>query len=176
VVALVFGLGFSPTLGFINPVLEAVGLGQFAGEWLGDPHRVLPVILMLDVWQSFGLYMFLIIARLIAIPQDLKDAAALDGAGELRTIWHVILPLLRSTLSMVVLLVAINSLKTFELVYVMTTGGPNHASEVVATWGYFQGFTATRVGYGSANLVVLLILTFLLAALYVRRFRMEDDL
>lgn len=176
VVALVFGLGLSPSLGFINPALEAVGLGQLAGGWLGDPDRVLGVILVLDVWQSFGLYMFLFIARLMAIPQDLKDSAAIDGAGELRTTWHVVLPLLRSTVSMVVLLVAINSLKMFELVYVMTRGGPDHASEVVATWGYFQGFTATRVGYGSANLVVLLVITFALAAVYVRRSRIEDEL
>jgi raffinose/stachyose/melibiose transport system permease protein len=176
VVALVFGLGLSPSLGFINPALEAVGLGQFAGEWLGDPDRVLPVILLLDTWQSFGLYMFLFIARLMAIPQDLKDAAAIDGAGELRTTWHIVLPLLRSTIAMVILLIAINSLKMFELVYVMTKGGPAHASEVIATWGYFQRCTATRVGYGAATLVVLLALTFVLAAVYVRRFRIEDDL
>jgi raffinose/stachyose/melibiose transport system permease protein len=176
VVALVFGLGLSPSLGFINPAIEAVGLGQFAGEWLGDPDRVLPVIVLLDVWQAFGLYMFLFIARLMAIPQELKEAAAIDGAGEIRTIWHVVLPQLKSTISMVVLLAAINSLKMFELVYVMTRGGPNHASEVVATWGYFQGFTASRVGYGSATLVVLLVLTFVLATVYVSRLRMNDDL
>ncbi len=176
VVALVFGLGLSPSLGFINPAFEALGLGRFAGEWLGDPDRVLPMILLLDTWSTFGLYMFLLIARLIAIPKELKEAAAIDGANELRTIWHIVLPLLRSTITMVMLLVAINSLKMFELVYVMTSGGPNHASEVIATWGYFQGFTATRVGYGSATLVVLLVLTFILATIYVRRFRMQDDL
>jgi raffinose/stachyose/melibiose transport system permease protein len=176
VVALVFGLGLSPSLGFINPALEAVGLGRLAGEWLGDPDRVLPMILLLDTWSSFGLYMFLLIARLIAIPKELREAAAIDGAGELRTIWYVILPLLRNTITMVMLLIAINSLKMFELVYVMTSGGPNHASEVIATWGYFQGFTATRVGYGSATLVVLLVLTFILATIYVRKFRTQDDL
>lgn len=175
VVALVFSLGLSPSLGFINPALEAVGLDRLAGDWLGDPDRVLATILLLDTWQSFGLYMFLIIARLIAIPHDLKEAAWLDGAGELRATWYVILPMLRSTLVMVMLLIGINSLKMFELVYVMTKGGPNHASEVIATWGYFQGFTATRVGYGSATLVALLALTFILAAVYVRKFRMQDD-
>jgi ABC-type sugar transport system permease subunit len=111
----------------------------------------------------------------MAVPQDLRDAAAVDGAGELQTIRHVILPQLRSTISMVVLLAAIQSLKMFELIYVMTGGGPNHASEVLATWGYFQGFTATRVGYGNAILVVLLIITFVLAFVYVKRFRKGDD-
>lgn len=175
VVALVFSLALSPSLGFINPVLEGIGLGRFAGDWLGDPDLVLPVIILIDTWGGFGLFMFLIIARLIAIPQDIRDAAAVDGAGELRTIVHVILPQLRSTISMVVLLAAIQSLKMFELIYVMTSGGPNHASEVIATWGYFQAFTATRVGYGSAILVVLLLITFALAFVYVRKFRMQDD-
>jgi raffinose/stachyose/melibiose transport system permease protein len=175
VVALVFSLGLSPSLGFVNPFLEAIGLGGLAGEWLGDPDRVLPVVLVLDTWNSFGLYMFLFIARLITIPQELKDAAAVDGAGEFRTIWHVVLPLLRSTVAMVVLLVAIRSLRMFELIYVMTNGGPDHASEVIATWGYFQGFTATRVGYGSAILVFLVAFTFVLAAIYVYRVRAHDD-
>jgi raffinose/stachyose/melibiose transport system permease protein len=175
VVALVFSLALSPSLGLVNPFLEAVGLGRFAGEWLGSPNRVLPIVILIDAWGGFGLYMFLIIARLIAIPQDLRDAAAVDGAGELRTIWHVILPLLRSTIAMVVLLAAIQSLKMFELIYIMTGGGPNHASEVLATWGYFQGFTATRVGYGSSILVVLLVITFAMAFVYVKKFRMQDD-
>lgn len=175
VVALVFGLGMSPSLGFVNPLLESIGLGGLAGDWLGDPDRVLATIILLDTWQGFGLYMFLFIARLVAIPQDLKDAAAIDGAGELRTTWHVVLPQLRSTISMVVLLASIESLKIFELIYVMTSGGPNHASEVVSTWGYMQGFTASRVGYGNAILVVLLVITFSLAAVYVRRFRTIGD-
>jgi raffinose/stachyose/melibiose transport system permease protein len=175
VVSLVFGLGLSPSLGFINPFLQAIGLGGLAGEWLGDPHRVLPVIIGIDTWSGFGLYMFLVIARLMSIPQDLRDAAAVDGAGELKTTLFVVLPLLRSTIGMVVLLEAIHSLKMFELIYIMTTGGPNHASEVIASWGFFQGFTATRVGYGSAILVVLLVITFVMAVIYVRKLMVSDD-
>ena len=174
VVGLVFGLGLSPTLGFVNPFLEAIGLDALAGGWLGDPDRVLWTIVLLDTWQGFGLYMFLFIARLITIPQDVRDAASIDGAGEWRTTWSVILPLLRSTISMVVLLAAIESLKMFELIYVMTSGGPNHASEVISSWGYFQGFTASRVGYGSSILIVLLLVTFALAYVYTTKFRMGD--
>ena len=175
VVSLVFGLGLSPSLGFINPFLDAIGLDGLAGDWLGDPNRVLPVIIGIDTWSGFGLYMFLVIARLMSIPQDLRDAAAVDGAGELKTIWHVVLPLLRSTIGMVVLLEAIHSLKMFELIFIMTKGGPNHASELVASWGFFQGFTATRVGYGSAILVVLLAITFVMAVVYVRKLMVADD-
>lgn len=176
VVGVVFQLALSPSLGFINPLMEAIGLEELAGGWLGDPGRALPILILIDAWAGFGLYMFLFIARLISIPQDLHDAAAVDGATELQSMWHVTLPLLRKTASMVVLLAAIQSLKIFELVLVMTRGGPNHATEVISTWAYFQGFTANRVGYGSAILVVLLLITFVLAYIQVTRFRMEEDL
>ena len=175
VVGIVFQLALSPSLGLINPLVEALGLQQFAGGWLGDSTRALPILILIDAWAGFGLYMFLFIARLVSIPQDLRDAAAVDGANQLQSMWHVTLPLLRKTASMVVLLAAIQSLKVFELVLVMTNGGPNHATEVISTWGYFQGFTTNRVGYGSAILVVLLVITFVLAYVQVTRFRAEED-
>lgn len=176
VVGIVFTLVFSPSLGLINPLLENIGLGQFAGAWLGDPSAVLPLIIAIDGWHGFGLYMFLFISRLIAIPQDLHDASFVDGANGLQNILHITLPLMKSMISMVVLLAAIESLKMFSIVYVMTRGGPNHASEVLSTWAYFQAFTANKVGYGSAILVVLLIITFIMAYIQVTRFQPKDDL
>jgi raffinose/stachyose/melibiose transport system permease protein len=175
VVGIVFSLALSPSLGLINPFLQAIGLGQFAGSWLGDPQRVLPIIIVIDTWQGFGLYMFLFITRLIAIPQELHEAAYVDGANGRQDIWHITLPLLKSTGAMVVLLAAIESLKAFALIYVMTNGGPNHQSEVLSTWAYFNGFTANKVGYGSAILVFLLIITFVLAYIQVTRFQPKEE-
>jgi raffinose/stachyose/melibiose transport system permease protein len=175
VLGVVFSLALSPTLGLINPFVKAIGLGGLAGEWLGDPNRVLPILILVDVWQGFGLYMLLFIARLGAVPQDLRDAAAVDGAGLRAEIRHVLLPQLKSTTMMVILLAMIESLKVFALVFTMTKGGPNHASEMLSTWGYFQGFTANNVGYGAAILVVLLVLTFILAYIQVTRFRVQND-
>jgi ABC-type sugar transport system permease subunit len=175
VVGIVFGLAVSPSLGLVNPLLKAIGLGRLAGDWLGDPLRVLPVLIVIEVWRSFGLYMFLFIARLVAIPQELHEAAFVDGANGLQDIWHVTLPLLKSTAAMVLLLAAIDSLKIFAVVYVMTKGGPNHGSEVLSTWAYFQAFTANKVGYGNAILVVLLVITFILAYIQVTRFQPKDE-
>jgi raffinose/stachyose/melibiose transport system permease protein len=175
VLSIVFSLALSPTLGIINPFVKAIGLGSLQGEWLGDRTRVLPILIMIDVWQSFGLYMLLFVARLGSVPQELRDSAAVDGAGPLREAFYVLLPQLRGTIVMVVLLAMIESLKVFSTVYVMTKGGPDHASDVLSTWGYFQGFTANHVGYGSAILVVLLVITFVLAYVQVTRFRMSDD-
>jgi len=175
VVGIVFSLAMSPSLGVLNPLLQAIGLGRFAGDWLGDPRKVLPLLIVIEIWRAFGLYMFLFIARLIAIPQELHEAAFVDGANGLQDVWHVTLPLLKGTIAMVLLLVAIDSLKIFATVYIMTKGGPNHASEVLSTWAYFQAFTANKVGYGNAILVVLLIITFALAYIQVTRFQPKEE-
>ena len=175
VVGVVFTLLFSPSLGLVNPFLTAIGLGRFAGAWLGDPALALPILIVIDAWHGFGLYMFLFISRLIAIPQDLHDAAFVDGANGWQDIRDVTLPLMKSMVAMVVLLAAIESLKMFSLVYVMTKGGPSHATEVLSTWAYFQAFTANKIGYGSAILVVLLIITFVLAYIQVTRFQFAEE-
>lgn len=175
VVGVVFSLALSPSLGLINPLLQALGLGGVAGDWLGNPRRVLPILILIDTWHGFGLAMFLFISRLVAIPQELHEAAFVDGASGLRDIWHITLPLLKSTAMMVLLLAAIDSLKLFAIVYVMTKGGPNHHSEVLSTWAYFQAFTANKVGYGNAILVVLLAITFALAYIQVTRFQPKEE-
>ncbi len=176
VVGIVFTLVLSPSLGLINPFLEAIGLGQLAGAWLGDPDLALPIVIAIDVWHGFGLYMFLFISRLIAIPQDLHDAAFVDGANGWQDILHITLPLMKSMVAMVILLASIEALKLFSIVYVMTKGGPNHATEVLSTWAYFQAFTANNVGYGSAILVVLLAITFVLAYIQVTRFQVQEEI
>jgi raffinose/stachyose/melibiose transport system permease protein len=176
VVGIVFTLVLSPSLGLVNPFLKAIGLGQFVGTWLGNPRLALPLVVVIDVWHGFGLYMFLFISRLIAIPQDLHDAAFVDGANGWQDILHITLPLMKSMVAMVVLLASIDALKLFAIVYVMTKGGPNHATEVLSTWAYFQAFTANKVGYGSAILVVLLVITFVLAYIQVTRFQGQEEL
>jgi raffinose/stachyose/melibiose transport system permease protein len=176
VVGIVFGLVLSPSLGLINPFLTAIGLERFTGTWLGSPQMALPIVVAIDVWHGFGLYMFLFISRLMAIPQDLHDAAFVDGANGWQDIVHITLPLLKSMVAMVVLLASIESLKLFSIVYVMTKGGPSHATEVLSTWAYFQAFTANKVGYGSAILVMLLVITFILAYIQVTRFQGQDDI
>jgi raffinose/stachyose/melibiose transport system permease protein len=176
VVGVVFSLVLSPSLGLINPFLTAIGLERFTGTWLGSPQMALPIVVVIDVWHGFGLYMFLFISRLIAIPQDLHDAAFVDGASGWQDVMHITLPLMKSMVAMVVLLASIESLKLFSIVYVMTKGGPNHATEVLSTWAYFQAFTANNVGYGSAILVMLLVITFVLAYIQVTRFQVQDDM
>jgi len=136
---------------------------------------VLPILILIDMWHGFGLYMFLFIARLAAISEELHEAAFVDGANGFQDILHITLPLLRGTAAMVLLLAAIDSLKVFATIYVMTNGGPNHRSEVLSTWAYFQAFTANKVGYGNAILVVLLVITFILAYIQTTYFQPRDE-
>ena len=171
VVGLVFRLALEPTLGFVNPALRVVGLGSFAGEWLSDTHRVIPVLILIDAWQGFGVYMFLFIARLALIPPELGEAARVDGASTLREIWYVTLPELRATFALVVVIAMIDSLRVFDLVFVMTGGGPAHASEVVSSWAFFNAFTLQDVGYGSSMLATMLVVTLVLAYFVLRSLR-----
>jgi raffinose/stachyose/melibiose transport system permease protein len=175
VIGVVFNLALSPTLGLINPFLSHIGLGRFAGVWLGDPHKALPILILLDVWQNFGIYMLIFIARLVAIPDDLSEAARVDGATRWQEISRVTIPLLRSTTGTVMLLAGIDSLKVFTTVYVMTRGGPDHATEVLSTWGYSQAFSQNDVGYGSAIMVVLLAIAFVFAFVWLRLFRTRGE-
>jgi ABC-type sugar transport system permease subunit len=119
--------------------------------------------------------MFLFIVRIMAIPDELFEAAAADGARRLRTMWHVTIPLIRPTIVMVVMLTAIESLKLFDLIYVMTNGGPGNATEVLSHYAYLQNFQNNNVGYGSALLVVLLAMCLLLSYIVVGRLRSTDD-
>jgi len=171
VVGLVFEFLLDPNNGLINPLLHHIGLGHFAGVWFGNPHRALPILVLLDVWVAFGIYMFIFLSSLASLPKDVSEAAKVDGASAVQEAIHVTIPQLRDTIRLVLLLAAIDSLKVFATVFVTTGGGPNHSTEVLSTWAYFQAFTNNRVGYGNAILVVLLLVTFVLSFFYARRLR-----
>jgi len=162
VVGIVFMLVLSPELGLVNPLLRAVGLGGLARAWLGDPQTALPVVIAADVWKNFGFAMFLFVAGLKNIPAEIYEAAKVDGAGGWQSFWRITLPALWPVITVTVALVSIGTLKLFDLVYVMTAGGPNNASQVLTTWMYFQGFKYNNMGYGATLAVVLLIITFIL--------------
>ncbi|MFD4957810.1 carbohydrate ABC transporter permease [Microbacterium sp. NPDC058389] len=171
VVGLVLKFLLDPNNGLINPLLKAVGLGAFAGAWLADPNRALPILILLDVWIGFGIYLFIFLSSMSTLPGDVFEAAKVDGAKKWQETWFVTLPMISDTIKLVVLLAAIDSLKVFATIYVTTGGGPNHATEVLSTWAFFQAFSGNQVGYGSAILVVLLLITLVLTFFYVRQGR-----
>ena len=152
---------YNPTFGAANRVLEAIGLGALQQAWLGDPTTALPALVVVICWQFIPFYMILYRAGLTSIPGEVNEAAALDGASGGQRFRHVTVPLLRGTTRSAVLLSVIGALKYFDLIWVMTGGGPGRSTEVLATYMYSEAFSRNNYGYGSALAVVLFMFAML---------------
>ena len=141
--------------GPLDQVLGAAGLGSFIQLWLADRGLVLTTLFLVISWQYFGFSMILYLAGLTQIPHELREAAAIDGASGAQALRYITLPLLGPTIRVAVFLSAIGSLQVFGLVFIMTSGGPFHASDTMVTWMIEQGYTRTALGYGAAMAVIL---------------------
>lgn len=157
--------------GVLNALLASLGFidANFTISWLGDPATALGSVTAMNVWRAFPFFMVMLLAGLQAIPKQLYEAAEIDGASLFRQFWHITLPQLRGVITTIVLLDSIWTFRAFDPVYVMTGGGPAHASEVLATAIYFDGFQKLKFGYASAEAVVMFIVLFIVSAIYVRR-------
>ena len=166
-VALIWQYAFNAS-GTVNKVLGAVG---FAGpNWLDDPNLTMPVVILLGVWRNFGTAMVLFLAGLQAIPQDVYEAASLDGAGRWQQLRRITLPLLRPTTLMVSVLLTVFYLQVFDEPYLLTNGGPLGSTESVALYTYHQ-FGVGEFGVSSAASFVTLLLVMLVSAVQFRLLR-----
>lgn len=166
-VALIWQYAFNAG-GTVNKTLGAVG---FAGpNWLDDPNLTMPVVILLGVWRNFGIAMVLFLAGLQAIPQNVYEAASLDGADRWRQLRHITLPLLRPTTLMVSVLLTVFYLQVFDEPYLLTNGGPLGSTESVALYTYHQ-FGAGEFGMSSAASFVTLVLVMLVSAVQFRLLR-----
>jgi raffinose/stachyose/melibiose transport system permease protein len=159
---------FDPNFGAINAALHAVGLGALAIDWLGDTRFALASVITVVCWQNVPFYMILFLAGLASFPSDLQDAARLDGASGWAIFWSLKLPHLQGTIRTAVMLAVIGSLRYFDLIYVMTGGGPDGASEVMATYMYTTVFASFRLGYGSTIAAAMFLVVMLIATLGLR--------
>lgn len=160
-VGLLWTFIYNPEFGIINRVLEALGLESLTRLWLATKETVLPSIIVVICWQFIGYHMILYLAAVENIPQEIREAALIDGVNKRTMIWHITLPLIRHMIQIDTILMATGSLRFFDLIYVMSNGGPNHASEVIASYMYYKSFRDYQYGYGSAVSVVLLVLCLL---------------
>jgi multiple sugar transport system permease protein len=155
-VAIVFRYLYHPRFGFLDRVLESLGI--HAIDWLGDPHWALLSIVLLSVWKQFGYTMIIFIAGLQQIPDELYEAARLDGAGWWRQFRHVTLPMLGPTFLFVGIVTMIGYLQLFAEPYVMTGGGPLNRTLSAVMLMYQQGFKWWRMGYAAAVAFILFLL------------------
>jgi multiple sugar transport system permease protein len=166
-VALIWRYAFNEN-GTVNKVLGAVGLA--GPNWLDDTHLAMPVVIALGVWRNFGTAMVLFLAGLQAVPQDVYEAASLDGAGEWRQLRHITLPMLMPTTLMVSVLLTVFYLQVFDEPYLLTDGGPLGSTESVALYTYHQ-FGVGELGVSSAASFVMLVLVALVSVVQFRLLR-----
>ncbi len=160
---------YQPRWGLLNLTLEAVGLEGATRAWLADPDSALLAVILAWTWQQVGLGMVIFLAGLTSVPTELTDAAQIDGANYWQSLRHVVIPLLSPSTIVVVALAVINSLKSFDIVYIMTRGGPFHSSDTLAMFMYNESFKKYYMGYGSAIAVVLFLIALVVIALYFRQ-------
>jgi multiple sugar transport system permease protein len=154
-----------PNIGFVNVVLTALGFGSLARNWFGDPAFAFLLILIMHLWRNVPFYGIAFMAAIQAIPQDLYEAATIDGASPWRRFWHITLPNLRYIILVMVVLHVTFTLNNFDFVYLSTGGGPVDATEVLATYIYKQAWSGYMLGYASAGGVVMLVTLVLLVVL-----------
>ncbi|MFI7451886.1 carbohydrate ABC transporter permease [Nonomuraea sp. NPDC049714] len=172
ITAVLFSLILSPTSGLANEIIGIVGLES---EWLSDPDTVLLSLFLVLTWKYFGFHMMIYLAGRQNIPNELIEAAKIDGAAGWKVFRYVTLPLLGPTIRISVFLSVIYTIQLFDLVWILTEGGPAHASETLAVTMFDVGFDRAQVGYASAISVVMFVLSFVFALGY-QRFVMRRDL
>ena len=162
---------YQPDWGLINEILRRLNLDQMTRAWLANRDTALPAVILAWSWQQIGLAMVIFLAGLTAIPTELTEAAEIDGASYWQSLRHVVIPLLSPMTVVVIALAIINSLKSFDIVYIMTGGGPFHSSDTLAMFMYLQSFKSYYMGYGSAIAVVLFMIALVIIAFYFRQVR-----
>lgn len=163
------------TDGQLNQTLRFLGIGAADTAWLADPRFALLAICAINIWQWTGFSFLLYQAAISQLDQNTFDAAAIDGAGFWRTVRHILVPQLSGTHATLALTGCIGALKTFDVVYLTTGGGPGRSTEFLTTYIYSQIVERYHAGYSAALSVVLLVLALALTAVQLRVYRMGED-
>ena len=167
---------YSPKLGIVNIFLRGVGLDHLATAWLANPNTALYAVFVAWAWQQTGLNMVIFLAGLTSVPAPLVEAARVDGANYWQTLIKVVIPMLRPATVVVLALTAINALKSFEIIWVMTMGGPFNKSDTLAVFMYSESFRKFKMGYGSSAAVILFVMTLVIIALYFRQIAKAEEM
>lgn len=159
---------YEPTFGLLNQALKLLGLGALARGWLGDQMLALPAVLAVISWRHIGFYMVLFMAAIEGIPDEIFEAAQIDGCNKRQLVWHITLPLMSGAIRTAAVLVMVGSIKYFDLIWIMTRGGPVHASELIATYMYKETFLNWHMGYGATLAFALFVVAFSVSLLFLR--------
>jgi len=165
VISLTWNLIYNTKNGMINELLRSVGLDFLTQNWLGDTKWAMISVCITVIWQFIGIYLIIFLAALQNIPEEVLEAAKIDGASEWITTWKITVPMIWDTIIVAIILCISGSLRTFDLIYVMTHGGPSHSTDVMALYMFNETFTNLQYGYGSAVSVVIFFFSLILILL-----------
>ncbi len=169
VTGLIWSWMYNPAFGLINQVLRLIGLDSLARGWLSERELVMWAIIGVAIWRQVGYVMVLYLAGLQGVDPSLVDASRVDGCNPWQTFWRVVFPLLSPVTVIVVVISIIDSLRAFDLVSVMTRGGPYNSSSVLANFMYIEAFNNYKMGYGAAISVILFLISLVFIFIYLWR-------
>lgn len=168
VVGLLWQLIYQPSIGLIDQLLFSTGLDNLSRIWLGEEQTALLAVVMVSQWQWTGYMVALFMVSIAAIPRDLYEALELEGASRLQQFRHITVPSVRESTLILTVITIFGAFKVFDIVWVMTAGGPNHASEVLGTHMYRSAFRDDVVGYASAVATVIFFITICVGAVQLK--------
>jgi len=173
VVGIIWRLLYNPELGTLNYFLSLFGLKPL--NWLGDPSVALFSVIIADVWEWTPFMALILLAGLQALPQDPLEAAIVDGASPTQVFRYVVFPLLQPTLVVALLLRLMDSFKTFDLIFVLTKGGPGMSTEVLSYYTYRYGFKFFHIGQASAMSYILVVMVIIISQIFVNYLRAGEE-
>lgn len=166
-VGIVWAMLFNPTMGPINNFLRSLGI-ENPPQWISASDSALWSIMLVDIWKKAGYYMVILLAGLQSIPKQLYEAASIDGAGAVKKFFKITLPMLSPTMFMVMVLCIIQSFQVFDLVNIMTQGGPGRSTNVLVFRIYQEGFQKLQFGYASAMAYFLFLIVLIVTLIQFR--------
>lgn len=175
VTALMFKFIFGTDVGILNYILQSLGLIKENIEWLTSPHTAMFAIICANIWIGIPFNMILISTGLTTIPKELYESASIDGANKIQSFFKITLPLLKPTIESVLILGFIYTFKVFDLVYVMTSGGPVNSTHMLSTYSYKLSFEMFKYSKGSAVANVLLVILLIVGIFYLKATKEEDE-
>jgi raffinose/stachyose/melibiose transport system permease protein len=168
VLGTVWGWIYNPVNGVLNSGLGKIGLEPLTRAWLGDPKTALLAVLAAAVWATVGFVVTVLLAGLQNLDLSLMDAATVDGANWFQRAWYVVLPGIAPVLTMVTTVTLIGAFSVFDIVFIMTQGGPGYSSDLLGTYTYKMAFNQNQVGYGAALSMIITLLSLVTAIVFVR--------
>lgn len=167
VVGIIWKWMYNPTMGFVNEFLNLLGLENLTRNWLADKSIALYCIYIAALWQGTGQPMVYFLSGLAAIPEDVQEAARIDGAGRFSMFFRITVPMLKETFVVVLATLIIASMKVYDIVYTMTGGGPANSTQTLASYMYSQTFNYDKLGKGSAIATIMLLIMLFVIVPYV---------